>query len=145
MKKKYSVTAKDKEEWIAFTENLNDIKDKEVVFSEKNRKINSVRKLDLHGYSLSDANKIVEKFVIESFNMKYKKILIVTGKGKRSKSHGNPYISDKLSVLKNSVPEFIKNNEDLSKKIAKISKANIRDGGEGAIYIYLKNKEAFKE
>ena len=141
MKKKYSVTTEDKEAWITFTENLNDIKDKEVVFSEKSRKINSVRKLDLHGYSLSDANKIVEKFVIESFDMKYKKILIVTGKGKRSKSHDNPYISDKLSVLKYSVPEFIKSQEDLMKKIKKISEADIEDGGKGAFYIFLKKKE----
>jgi len=99
----------------------------------------------LHGYSLLEANKIVEKFVIESFNKEYKKILIITGKGIRSKSYDNPYLSGKLSVLKHSVPEFIKNNEDLSDKIDRISKANLKDGGEGAIYIFLKNKKVFRE
>ena len=67
--------------------------------------------------------------------------MIVTGKGTRSKSYENPYISEKLGVLRNSVPEFIKNNESLKSKIIKISNANANDGGHGAFYIYLKNNK----
>ena len=40
-----------------------------------------------------------------------------------------------MSILKNSVPEFIKNNENLNTKIKKISKASENNGGEGAFYI----------
>ena len=69
-----------------------------------------------------------------------KRLLIVTGKGLRSKSYDNPYISEKLSVLRYSVPEFIKNDENLNNKISRISNADVKDGGEGAIYIFLKNK-----
>ena len=98
-------------------------------------------KIDLHGHSLEKSNKIVKKFILDSFNSGYKKILIVTGKGSRSKSYDNPYISDKLSVLKYSIPEFIRNNENLNSKIKKISKAEIRDGGEGAFYIYFKKNK----
>ena len=86
----------------------------------------------------------MKKFVVESFDQGYKKLLIVTGKGLRSKSYDNPYVSDKLSVLKYSVPEFIKNDENLNNKISRIAQADIKDGGEGAIYILLKNKNKFK-
>ena len=85
-----------------------------------------------------------KKFVIEFYNKGYKKLLIVTGKGSRSKSYDNPYVSEKLSVLKYSVPEFIKNDENLNNKISRIVQADIKDGGEGAIYIFLKNNNKFK-
>ena len=65
----------------------------------------------------------------------------MTGKGLRSKSHENPYLSEKLSVLRNSVPEYIKNDENLANKIKSISTADIKDGGEGAIYVFLKNNK----
>ena len=65
--------------------------------------------------------------------------LVITGKGLRSKAYKNPYVSEELSFLRYSVPEFIKNDENLKSKISKISKAKIKDGGEGAIYIFLKN------
>ena len=69
----------------------------------------------------------------------------MTGKGSRSKSYDNPYVSEKLSMLRYSVPEFIRDNEGLSDKIVRISKAEINDGGEGAIYVFLKGNKKFKE
>ena len=143
MKKKYSASPKDKKDWINFTEQLKDISVKDADFLPANQKINKVRKLDLHGYSLDDANKEVKKFIIESFNQNYKNLLIVTGKGSRSKSYDNPYISENLSVLKNSVPEYIKNNENLNSIVKKIIRADRKDGGEGAINIFLKNNKKF--
>ena len=143
MKKKYSASPKDKKDWINFTEQLKDISAKDADFLPANQKINKVRKLDLHGYSLDDANKEVKKFIIESFNQNYKNLLIVTGKGSRSKSYDNPYISENLSVLKNSIPEYIKNNENLNSIVKKIIRADRKDGGEGAINIFLKNNKKF--
>ena len=67
------------------------------------------------------------------------KVIIVTGKGTRSKTANNPYLSRDLSILKHSVPEFIKSNSSLMNKIKQISEANIEDGGSGAFYIYFKN------
>ena len=127
MKKKYSASSKDKKDWADFTKQVGNISVTEDDFLEENQQINKVRKLDLHGYSLDNANKVVKKFIIESFDKGYNKLLIVTGKGLRSKSYDNPYISDNLSVLKNSVPEYIKNNENLNNKIIRISKANTKD------------------
>jgi len=139
VKKKSTVSSKDKKEWIDFTKQIGNIHPKEADFSQTNTKINKVRKLDLHGYSISEANKIVKKFIVESFDCGYKKLLIVTGKGSRSKSHENPYFSNKLNILKNSVPEFVRNEKNLKNMVSRIEKASLKDGGEGAIYIFLKN------
>ena len=143
MKKKYSASSKDKKDWTDFTKQVGNISVTEDDFLEENRQINKVRKLDLHGYSLDNANKVVKKFIIESFDKGYNKLLVVTGKGLRSKSYDNPYISENLSVLKNSVPEYIKNNENLNSIISKIARADQQDGGEGAINIFLKNNKKF--
>ena len=141
MKKKYFASAKDKKDWADFTKQMSNISVKESDFLEENQQKIKARRLDLHGYSLDDANKVIKKFIIESFNKRYNKLLIVTGKGLRSKSYDNPYISKNLSVLKNSVPEYIKNDENLNSIINKITQADQKDGGEGAINIFLKNKK----
>jgi len=141
VKKKYSASSKDKKDWVNFTKQIGNIGVKEDDLLEENQQINKVRKIDLHGYSLNNANKVVKKFIIESFNQNYKKLLIVTGKGSRSKSYDDPYISESLSVLKNSVPEYIKNDENLNSIINKIVQASQKDGGEGAINIFLKNNK----
>ena len=143
VKKKYIASSKDKKDWIDFTKHIGNISPKEEDFLKENTETNKVPKLDLHGYSLTESNKIVKKFIIKSFNRRCKKLLIVTGKGQRSKFYDNPYVSEKLSVLKYSVPEFIKNDESLNNKISKISRADVEDGGEGAIYIFLKNNKKF--
>ena len=138
VKKKNFISSKDKKDWVAFTKQMGNIKAKESDLLKENIEVSEIKKLDLHGFSLVEANKIVKNFIINSFNSGYKKLLIVTGKGLRSKSHDNPYLSEKLSVLKYSVPEYIKNDENLINKISRISTADVQDGGEGAICIFLK-------
>ena len=141
MKKKYIASSKDKKDWLDFTKQIGNISPKENDLSQENIEIKKVLKLDLHGSSLTESNEMVKNFINECFNRGYKKLLIVTGRGLRSKSYDNPYVSEKLSVLKYSVPEFIKNDENLNNKVSRISKAEIKDGGEGAIYIFLKNNK----
>ena len=138
MKKKYPVTYKDKKDWITFTKHLEDVYDKETNFKKQNTTTDKIRRLDLHGLSLNLANKAAKKFIIESFEAGYIKLLIITGKGLRSKVHKNPYLSEQMNVLKYSVPEFIKNDENLFEKISRISTADLKDGGEGAFYIFLR-------
>ena len=135
-KKKFAIT-RDAQDWLNFTKNLENVYDKETNFYQTNNKI---QKLDLHGFSLDVANKKAEKFIIESYKYGYKKLLIITGKGSRSKVYDDPYRSEKMSVLKYSVPEYIKNQDNLSKKIKSITKADINDGGDGAIYVNLKQQ-----
>ena len=142
MKKKYPVTSKDKKDWIAFTKRLENVYDKENDVIRQNARVDRTQRLDLHGLSLSQANKIVKKFIIECFEEGYKKLLIITGKGLRSQVHKNPYLSKQMNVLKYSVPEFIKNDDDLFDKISKLSVADLKDGGQGAFYIFLKQKKS---
>jgi len=80
VKKKYSVSLKDKKDWKSFTSEISNISNKDEDFLGENQHSNRVRKLDLHGYSLDDANKEVERFITESFNKNYKKLLIVLHK-----------------------------------------------------------------
>ena len=139
VKKKFSATSKDKKDWVSFIKKSEKIYDKDSEFTSQNINQNITKKLDLHGNSLDEANKKVKKFIIKSFEEGHKKLLIVTGKGLRSKVYKDIYRSKKMSVLKHSVPEYIKNDEDLLHRINKIEIASLKDGGEGAIYIYLKN------
>ena len=132
------ISDKDKKDWKDFIYNKEKLPNKDLQF-ENNKK--STRTMDLHGFSLEDANKIIEKLIIECFEKNIIKIVVITGKGLRSKNKENPYASKDLSILKYSVPEFIKSQEDLMKKIKKISEADVEDGGEGAFYIFLKKKE----
>ncbi len=143
MKKKNFVTPKDKEDWISFIKEINNIQPKEVDSSKEGIKKNKLKKIDLHGYTLNEANQVVKKFILESFDLGYNQLLIVTGKGSRSKSYDNPYLSKELSVLKYSIPEYIKENKDLTSKIYKISPALQKDGGEGAFYVFLKKNKKF--
>ena len=140
MKKKFTASSKDKKDWETFINQIDEVESKEVDFPNNNE-IYTLKKLDLHGYSLNDANHEVKKFLIKSFEKGYRKILIVTGKGSRSKVSTNPYISEKFGVLKNSIPEFIRNDENLNKIVFKITIADKKHGGDGALYIFLKNKK----
>ena len=138
-RKKYP-TKKDKEDWLNFTKNIENVEDKERNLSKPNISSRKIIKLDLHGYSLAEANDKVRQFINKSYEKNSRKLLIVTGKGTRSKAYENPYKSKDISILKNSVPDYIKSNQEISNKILKISKAEQKDGGDGAFYILLKNK-----
>ena len=131
---------KDKKDWSDFTKNLKNLHDKDSNISYENKNINLVKKIDLHGFSLEKANKTVENFINQSFDLGCNKLIVITGKGSRSKTYQDPYRSEKMSVLKYSVPEYIKGNNNLLNKIYKITEATQKDGGDGAFYVYLKKK-----
>ena len=133
------ISDKDKKDWENFLKDDERIPNKDLISSKKIRH-EKIKKIDLHGYSLQEANKSVESFIQKCFDNNVTKIIVITGKGLRSKNKENPYLSKDLSILKYSVPEFIENNILLSKMIIEITDAKIEDGGGGAFYIYLKNK-----
>ena len=136
------ISDKDKKDWKNFISSKNKIPNKDLKITKDKIKIKIIKKIDLHGFSLENANKVIEEFIAQSFEEGVNKIIVITGKGLRSKNDENPYISKNLSILKYSVPEFIKSNINLMKIIKNINEADIEDGGKGAFYIYLKN---FKE
>ena len=137
------ISDKDIKDWENFTSNKEKIPNKDFVSQKKIRQ-EKIKKIDLHGHTLEEANKSVENFIKRCFDDNVTKIIVITGKGLRSKNILNPYLSKNLSILKYSVPEFIESNSSLMKMIIEITDAKIEDGGGGAFYIYLKNKLKFK-
>ena len=133
------ISDKDKKDWEDFLSSNDKLQDKE--FQNKEKKNNKVKQIDLHGYSLDQANKKISNFIIDCFNNKISKLIVVTGKGLHSNNESNPYVSKDLSILKYSVPEFIKNDKELMKLIIDIKEANIEDGGSGSFYVYLRKKK----
>ena len=131
-----NLTDKDKKDWNTFLKSDDKLPNKDLK-NKENKKFKT-KSIDLHGYTLEKANVIVESFINKNFKEGTNKLIIVTGKGLHSKNEADPFVSKDLSILKYSVPEFIKNNEELMNKIINIREANVKDGGSGAFYVYLK-------
>ena len=131
-----NLTDKDKKDWNTFLKSEDKLPNKDLK-NKENKKFKT-QSIDLHGYTLEKANVIVESFINKNFKEGANKLIIVTGKGLHSKNEADPFVSKDLSILKYSVPEFIKNNESLVKMISSIEQANQHDGGQGAFYIFLK-------
>ena len=136
------ISEKDKKDWENFVSSDEQLPNKDFKLSkEKSFKIKSI---DLHGYTLEQANNAIEKFILDSFRKKINKLIVVTGKGLHSQNEKDPYVSKDLSILKYSVPEFIESNKNLMKIINEIKDASIQDGGSGAFYIFLKKNKSIK-
>ena len=132
------ISDKDKKDWQKFTSGKEKLPNKD--FKDITKKKLNTKLIDLHGYSLENANQVVQNFIIKSFEEGVTKLIVITGKGLHSKNQNNPYVSKDLSILKYSVPEYIQNNQNLVKIVDLIHDAKIEDGGSGAFYVYLKKK-----
>ena len=132
------ISEKDKKDWENFISNKEKLQNKDINLKKKHTQ--KFKSIDLHGYTLDQANIKVRDFINESYLLGVNKLIVVTGKGLHSENEKNPYVSKDLSILKYSVPEFIVNNDELMKKIYEIKDASIEDGGTGAFYIFLKKK-----
>ena len=137
-----NISKKDKRDWENFLSKNEKLPNKDIKIDKK---INfKIRSIDLHGYTLEEANKSIESFIIKSYQQNINKLIVVTGKGIHSQNEKDPYVSKDLSILKYSVPEFITNNKDLMKIIYEMKDAKIEDGGSGAFYIFLKKNKSIK-
>ena len=132
------ISDKDKKDWQKFISSKDKVPNKD--FKQQYKSPLKIKSIDLHGYTLEQANNVIEEFILKAFEEKISKLIVVTGKGIHSDVEKNPYISKDLSILKYSVPEFIKKNRNLMKIINDIQDASIADGGDGAFYIFLKKK-----
>ena len=137
-----NISDKDKKDWQTFISSKEKIVDKDFKPQIKNHL--KVRSLDLHGYTLEQANNAIEKFILKAFEEEVNKLIVVTGKGIHSDVEKDPYVSKDLSILKYSVPEFVNQNQNLMRVINDIQDAKIEDGGSGAFYILLKKKRSIK-
>ena len=136
------ISPKDKQDWENFITNKEKLLNKDTNLKQNQRQ--KVKSIDLHGYTLDQANHKIEDFINQNYFAGIKKLIVVTGKGLHSQNEKDPYVSRDLSILKYSVPEYIKNNKNLMNKIYEFGEAKIEDGGSGAFYIYLKKPNNFK-
>ena len=126
---------KDKKDWKNFVESSEKLDNKDI---DNLDQLNVSEKIiDLHGYSLDEANKKIENFIESCYSKKVKKINVITGKGMRSKNLEDPYQSIDMSILKYSVPEYIKNNNELMKKIIRIDFDSVNSPSKGSFDIFL--------
>ena len=133
------ITNKDKKDWQNFTSSKDKIEDKDnynIQFKEKE----FLKSIDLHGYTLEQANKKISNFIEKCYDEGVSKINIITGKGSRSKNKEDPFKSYDLSILKYSVPNFIKSNSELMKKIKIIDFDSVNSSLKGSFDIILKKK-----
>mgnify|MGYP001183233627 FL=1 len=137
-----NISEKDKKDWEDFLLKNEKLPNKDIKIEKK--LTFTTRSIDLHGYSLEEANNSIEKFIIKSYQENINKLIVVTGKGIHSQNEKDPYVSKDLSILKYSVPEFISNNKNLMKIIYEMKDAKIEDGGGGAFYIFLKKNKITK-
>ena len=137
-----NISDKDKKDWHKFINSSEKLPNKDFKY-QKNKNL-KIRSIDLHGYTLDEANKTIEDFINKAFSENINKLIIVTGKGLHSQNEKDPYVSKDLSILKYSVPQFITNNASLMKMINEITDAKIEDGGAGAFYIFLKKNKFIK-
>ncbi len=128
---------KDKKDWINFINSSKKLQSKDL--EQANDRVILERSIDLHGFTLEEANKEISKFIENCYLNKVKKINVITGKGMRSKNINDPYQSSELSILKYSVPEYIKNNSELMKKIIKIDLESVESPSKGNFDIILKS------
>ena len=127
---------KDKKDWKKFLDSSEKLQNKDV--DQVYNQIISERTIDLHGYSLEDANKKISEFIENCYANKVKRINVITGKGMRSKNLDDPYQSKDLSILKHSVPEYIKNSPELMSKIINIDFDSVNSPSKGNFDIFLK-------
>ena len=135
MKKKLS--DKDRKDWENFISNDEKLKDKDIELN--NIKEIKSKTLDLHGNTLENANQLVKNFILNSYSQGIKELTIITGKGLRSKNIEDPYKSKDLSILKYSIPEFIKGDKEIMSKIFKINSIDVDSLNKGSFKIILKN------
>jgi len=136
---KKKISDQDKKDWKKFIDNNEKLenKDKEIQKDKKNFKKKTI---DLHGYTLENANKVINNFIVKCYLENVSKIKVITGKGSGSKNKMDPYLSTDLSILKYSVPNYIKNNSELMKKIKELDLNSVNDVSQGTFDIILKKK-----
>ena len=135
-----NISDKDKKDWQNFLKSKEKLENKDRIINKK--KFKSSRSIDLHGYTIAEANTKIKDCINKCYKDGIYKLVVVTGKGLHSTNEQNPYVSMDLSILKHSVPDFINNDHHLMKKIVEIREADIKDGGSGALYIYFKKNKS---
>jgi DNA-nicking Smr family endonuclease len=85
-------------------------------------------RIDLHGMSQDIAHRILQDFVFHQYHSGSKIVLVITGKGRMHEG-----------ILRNAVPRWLR-EPHLSEFVSAFRISHISHGGEGALYVRLRNK-----
>ena len=133
------ISDQDKKDWKKIIESDEKLENKDIDITKLKKKLKE-KTIDLHGYTLENANIAINDFINKCYLEGTGNIKVITGKGSRSKNKEDPYLSTDLSILKYSVPNYIKNNSELMKKIKEIDFESVNDISQGKFNILLKKK-----
>ena len=135
-----NISDKDKKAWQDFIDSNDKLENKDSALLEASTRTIE-KSIDLHGYTLDQANSKIFEFINDCYLSGVKKINVITGKGLRSKNQDNPYQSNQLGMLKFSVPEYIKNNSELMDKVLSIDFESVNSPSKGSFDIILKKNK----
>ena len=134
------ISDKDKQDWQKFINSSDKLENKDQkIYSSPKKYIEKT--IDLHVYTLEDANQKMISYIEECYAKGVNKINVITGKGLRSKNLNDPYQSNNYSILKFSVPDFIKGSDHLMSKIISIDFEAVENPSVGNFDIFLKKKK----
>ena len=135
-----NLSEKDKKDWDDFLDSKDKIEDKDSREFEIKKNFKE-QTIDLHGFSLEQANKKIKNLIPSCYENNVYKLNIITGKGTRSNNKNDPYKSVDLSILKYTVPDYIKGDKELMKYIKYFSEDKLNDVSDGSFYILFKMKK----
>jgi DNA-nicking Smr family endonuclease len=95
-------------------------------------------RLDLHGMSQARAHQALNDFIVASATSGLRCVLVITGKGVSIRT-SDDWLESPKGVLREKVPEWLRSGL-LSRHILKYFQAQPKDGGAGALYVYLKRQ-----
>ncbi|WP_299547903.1 Smr/MutS family protein [uncultured Tateyamaria sp.] len=111
--------------------------DRKAFTQMKRGKLKPEGKLDLHGMTLDRAHPSLIRFILSAQSQGKRLVLVVTGKGKNRDDDGP--IPVRFGVLRHQVPQWL-SMPPLSSAVLQVSQANVRHGGGGAYYVYLRRQ-----
>lgn len=111
--------------------------DRKAFAQMKRGKLKPEGKLDLHGMTLDRAHPALTRFILSSQSKGKRLVLVVTGKGKNRDDDGP--IPVRFGVLRHQVPQWL-SMPPLASVVLQITQANVKHGGGGAYYVYLRRQ-----
>jgi DNA-nicking Smr family endonuclease len=100
-------------------------------------------RLDLHGFRQAEAHSALRSFLFNAYRRGHRWVLIITGKGGRPRERDDDdysFMPVETGVLKRNVPMWL-DEPELRAIVVSHRPAAIKHGGEGALYIHLRNPE----
>jgi DNA-nicking Smr family endonuclease len=101
----------------------------------KSGKIDIDMTIDFHGCTLNEAFGLLKNSINNAYSKDFKYLLLITGKGR-----GTP---EGRESIKSSIENWMQ-DPDISSKITKYVDAKDKDGGSGALYVKMKNKNKYR-